>query len=68
VFRSKSPGFRVVSGSGRFHVLCLSRRRPRFTTVALSWRFFEGTGPWSALSDAIHRRFWNKDGTSAMRF
>src|SRR2546422_7292687 len=33
LFRSKWPGFRVLSGSGLFHGRCLTRRRRRLTSV-----------------------------------
>src|SRR3989449_5167917 len=53
VFRSKSPGFRALGGSGLFHGLRLSWRRRPFTTVAGGSGSSRRTGPLADRSDAI---------------
>ena len=53
VFRSKSPGFHALGGSGLFHGRRLSWRRRPFTTVAGSSGSSRRTGPLADRSDAI---------------
>jgi len=66
VFRSKSPGFRVLSGSGLFHGRCLTRRRRRFTSVPAEQLRVREQSPELGLCTCGHASLcWNKDGTFA---
>ena len=70
VFRSKLPGFRVVSGSGHFHGRRSSRRRRRFTTVrTLVWEatIFRGLRHSGIVADIFLVPAWNIGGTSRRR-